>query len=272
MLKLLRKICPTGGGANSSKAKNGRASSIGRFIGSRLSTKGAILIEFAFSVPIFLTLIYYLHDIPKAQRYHRQMQFVAQEVVQMLQNISKSRTDKAIKLRDCVYILHSACLASFPGRSGVPYQSEYLQFGFFPEMLLYYVVGEPNGKASVKWLVDAYIASPISSWQWNIGILYRDYPASQIRYKVNVAPSEIYKGLQIKEGEAKCIVECVLRYHPNMKFADGRPCRNASFRDLFGFLLYTPKHDTVYQETYNFFGGVVVFTPNDGLFSEIPPK
>ena len=196
------------------------------------------------------------------------MQLVAQEVVQMLQNISKSRTDKAIKLKDFYNVLQSAYLSVFPGGTVIPTVMQHLPFGFFAEAYFYYVVGEPNGRASVKWRMSAYFNRPYAIG----GIEYTDYPATQIRLKVNVAPSEIYKGLQIKEGEVKCIVECVLRYHPNMKFADGRPCRNASFRDLFGFLLYTPKHDTVYQETYNFFGGVVVFTPNDGLFSEIPPK
>ena len=196
------------------------------------------------------------------------MQLVAQEVVQMLQNISKSRTDKAIKLKDFYYALQSAYLSVFPGRTVIPTVMQRLPFGFFAEAYFYYVVGEPNGRASVKWRIGAYFNRPYALGNAD----HNDYQPSQIRYKINVAPSEIYKGLQIKEGEVKCIVECVLRYHPNMKFADGRPCRNASFRDLFGFLLYTPKHDTVYQETYNFFGGVVVFTPNDGLFSEIPPK
>ena len=102
------------------------------------------------------------------------------------------------------------------GRTVFPTVTQRLPFGFFVEAYFYYVVGEPNGRASVKWRMSAYFNRPYAIG----GIEYTDYPATQIRLKVNVAPSEIYKGLQIKEGEVKCIVECVLRYHPNMKFAD----------------------------------------------------
>ena len=196
------------------------------------------------------------------------MQFLSQEMVQILQTMSQQRSDKSITLQDCAYALQSACLSVFPGRSVIPLREYYFPFGFYPECYMYYVVGEPNGRASVKWMMSAYVVRSTCHSE----ILYKDYVASRVRYRVNAVPSTIYPDLTIKEGEVKLILECYLRYSMNYRFSDGRLCRNVPFLEVFGFLSHTPSHDVYNSSRYNFFGGVVIFTPVDGLFSEEAPQ
>ena len=97
-----------------------------------------------------MALIYYLHDVPKLQRYRRQMDFVAQQMVQMLQTVSQQRSNKRITQNDIVNVARAAYLTVFPGVSMVPIRNEWLPLGFYVECFLFGVRGEPNNKASVK--------------------------------------------------------------------------------------------------------------------------
>ena len=122
---------------------------------SRKSSAGAILIEFAFSVPVFLALIYYLHDVPKVNRYNEQMKFVSYQLAQILQTTSKYRANKAITKRDLQYATDAAYLSIYPGTSmrskkgpGGPFVGP-----GFPHGFLYYVKCDASGRASVKWVL-----------------------------------------------------------------------------------------------------------------------
>ena len=236
----------------------------------RLSRRrGAILIEFAFSIPVFLVLIYYMHDIPKAQRYKMQMQFVAQQMVQMFQTISQGRSNKRITQRDCALIGKAAYLTIFPGNSMNPTRLEYFPLGYFIEMYIFYVVGESNNKASVKWTMLLYGTDP--------GLPYvyirtdKGHDGTTLAFKTNANPSEICPELQIKPGEAKIIIEACLRYRDSAHFSDGRLCKSVSRREIFGFLFYTPSYYTNNSDYYNYYNGRVIFTPAKGLFSSTPP-
>lgn len=234
----------------------------------RKSRSGAILIEFAFSVPVFLALIYYAHDPCKVKRYRRKMQFVANQLVQIIQSISQSRTDPRITQNDIAHAVRMAYLTVFPGISMVPTKDSYLPLGYYIEFYMYYIVGVSRGNASVKWQLQLYwtansvaIDTRKSSNDWG----------SMIKFKTNVPPQQIYKGLaSIKEGEAKIIVECHLRYGTNMHFSDGRTT-NVSPKELFGFLLYSPRADSANGDWKSFFISVAIFTPRKGLFSDNPP-
>ncbi|MDR0677698.1 MAG: hypothetical protein LBF57_03435, partial [Holosporaceae bacterium] len=48
-----------------------------RIFGFGSNVRGAILVEFAFSIPILLAILYYMHDLPRIARIHERMEFCA---------------------------------------------------------------------------------------------------------------------------------------------------------------------------------------------------
>ncbi len=71
-------------------------------------SKGAILIEFAFCLPVLIVLVYYIYDLNRYKRYYSQTEFVGQQVASMIQNISQSREDKTITKNDLQHISRMA--------------------------------------------------------------------------------------------------------------------------------------------------------------------
>ena len=260
------KILPNRGGATTSKSKR---SIILTTISRLFSRRGAIIIEFAFSIPVFMALIYYLHDVPKLQRYQQQMDFVAQQVAQMLQNVSQQRTNKRITQNDIVNVARAAYLTVFPGVSMVPIRNEWLPLGFYIEFYLFGVRGEPNNKASVKWVVKLYFTQESGVSGSSV------INSCVVHNKQHVHPSEICSSLTIKDGEIKIIVECHLRYGLAYHFSDGRRCKDVSFREVFGFLVYNPvpdKSDRVNSKDFaSFFISHAIFAPAAGLFDDTSP-
>lgn len=263
-MKLVRKNLPRGGGTLSFRQIMPIFSITEWLRGS----KGAILIEFAFSIPVFLTLIYYLHDIPRAQRYKQQMNFVAQQMSQMLQTVSQGRSNKRITWTDIKNAALAAYLTMYPGVSMKPTQPQYFPLGFYVEAYVYYVVGEANGKASAKWWEGLYYTQLSPSYFSGS----EDDSSRLVRFLRNADPAQIHSSLTIKPGEVKMIVECQLRHHKDKHFSDGRKCSDVSFREMFGFLFYNPSplvgKSTDYKSCYI---GTAIFAPRDGLFSSSMP-
>ena len=216
-----------------------------------------------------MALIYYLHDVPKLQRYQQQMDFVAQQMVQMLQTVSQQRTNKRITQNDIVNVARAAYLTVFPGVSMVPIRNEWLPIGFYIECFFYGVRGEPNNKASVKWTKQLYF---LNETYVTVGVGSSNYV---VQNKQHVHPSEICSSLTIKDGEIKIIVECHLRYGLAYHFSDGRRCKDVSFREVFGFLVYNPvpdKSDRVNSKDFaSFFISHAIFAPAAGLFDDTSP-
>ena len=213
-----------------------------------------------------MALIYYLHDVPKLQRYQQQMDFVAQQVAQMLQNVSQQRSNKRITQNDIVNTMRAAYLTVFPGVSMVPTRRDYLPIGFYIEFYLFGVRGEKNNTASVKWVVKLYFTQ--ESGVSGSAIIN----SCVVNNKQHVQSSEIYPYLTIKDGELKIIVECHLRYGSTLYFSDGRKCKDVPVRDVFGFLLYTPKPDQWNESFSSFFVSHTIFTPAAGLFDDTRPQ
>ena len=213
-----------------------------------------------------MALIYYLHDVPKLQRYQQQMDFVAQQMVQMLQTVSQQRSNKRITQSDVCNVVRAAYLTIFPGVSMVPTRNTWLPRGCYIECFFYAVRGEPNNKASVKWVRQLYL---LRGSYVSVGYGPSLYI---VQNKQNVHPSEIYPSLTVKNGEIKIIVECHLRYHLNQYFSDGRRCRDVSFRETFGFLVHNPVPDMRIGDRMSFFVSHMVFTPAAGLFDDTPPQ
>lgn len=75
-------------------AQRGRARSLA------LSQAGAVVLELAISIPVFLGLLYYIHDVPKYQRIHNRIKFCTICAVNMFQNMTINRADKRIRKAD----------------------------------------------------------------------------------------------------------------------------------------------------------------------------
>ncbi len=61
----------------------------------RSTKRGSILIEFAVCMPVLIVPLYYINDLSKLKRYYDQTEFVAQQTVNMIQNISQKRAKEA---------------------------------------------------------------------------------------------------------------------------------------------------------------------------------
>ena len=108
------------------------------------------------------------------------------------------------------------------------------------------------------------------------GISYSDNILSIVRYKTDTAPSNICRGLTIKPGEYKIIVEPAVYYNESnyWRFGDNRFCGSVRYNKAFRFFLIFPKvhsknGSSVGESAY--LNTAVIFTPKPGLFDETPP-
>jgi Flp pilus assembly protein TadG len=238
---------------------------------------GSVLVEFALAIPVFVAIIYYMHDLPKLAHVKKRMEFVAHEMVNILQNISQGRDNKKITLNDIRYAVSATYLSFYPGLTQYTTSPNTNIFGHARHGHVVCVKGLANGNADILWRVRFHGAenspSPLtltaSEGTWGSSIYQ---PSS-----ANIAPSVIYPSLQIREGEIKILVECGFHYHAvrdywRYYFTNGRYCADVSDTSAFGFLILQnlPGDGTKNDGTY--FNSVVIFKPKSGLFSEIIPQ
>ncbi len=209
------------------------------------------------------------------KRYRQKMNQVALQFAQMIQNVSQTRDNKKITKADLENAARVAYLTIFPGVTGVPTTNNHMPLGYFIECFIHYIVGVSNGKACLKWRWQCYYRGNPP----NHDVMINRKPEYFVTLVggwdgTPTAPSEIFKDLNIKEGETKIIVECQLRHYPKLVyFSDGRSCKQVSLRETFGFWALSPRYDLVDDENSGaLFIGTVVFTPKPGLFSETPPE
>ena len=245
-------------------------------INFKQQSKGAILIEFAFCMPVLILLIYYMHDLFKIQRYYSQTEFVAYQMVQMIQSISQNRESKTITANDLRYITSAAYLTIFPGTT-MFWQGKGLHFVCAPHPLIYYVKGNSDGTATTVWGIAFWTSEStvVSPAKMKIDAWSSTHDLSRINMGTNVPPSQIYPTLKIKPGEVKIIVEAVIFFHTGFKDVNGKS--GYTPQKVFGCHLLSPKHwrnQNGYlskSQRMAFFNSVVIFSPNPGLFSETAP-
>ena len=228
-------------------------------------SRGAILIEFAICMPVMIILLFYIHDLIKIKRYYSQTEFVAQQMANMIQNISQKRKDKMVTLRDIGRINFLAWLSVYPEDTRF-YQgsSNIYHFGHTGQIMIYYVQANDDGTASCRWRLymrnDTVGMFP--------GLYYTDNKGSPVRYKTNVAPSEIYPSLKIEQRHDKIIIVASLYRKSSYTKPDGKPLSNKQAFDLY---LLDPKHLDESSTAWYFFHSVVIFSPKPGLFDPNNP-
>ena len=242
---------------------------------------GAILIECAFSIPVFLALIYYAHDLPKMKRWYRKMDFVSKQMAQYIQTISQTRADKKITLMDLINAGRVAYLTIFPSGTLIPNKGFYYPWGYHVFYTVYYVKGVDNNKASVIWaisfagdggtIIGGGTGIKNGMWYRKSTVKYEEIDRMVTKFLKNVASSQIHSRLTIKQGEVKIIVECCLVYCTTRHFADGTLCSQKSFSEAFGLLFLSPEYHRQ-SDWYGFLNSVTIFTPRENLFSDSMPQ
>jgi hypothetical protein len=107
---------------------------------------GVILIEFAVCMPILIILLFYINDLVRIKRYYSQTEFVAQQMANIIQNISQKRAQAAttseertnllkIKQKDLKYAMALAYQTIYPGITMFK-QGSGFEFGHRPYSLI----------------------------------------------------------------------------------------------------------------------------------------
>ncbi len=243
----------------------------------RTANRGSILIEFAVCMPVLIILLFYINDLVRIKRYYSQTEFVAQQMANILQNISQKRMGAARKItcNDIRHAVSLAYLSIFPGKTEFLTGNNTSDLGYRPHGFIYCVKGITDSTASVLWgrrfqmaTGDAISPSTVVFGSWN--------HRTNIKELANVSPSEIYPTLKIGKDQIKIIIECTLwtGRGSNHFFTDGTSFSKISHSQAFGLRLFKispPKTRDEYDNTELFFHSVVIFEPKDGLFDGTPP-
>ena len=250
------------------KKQEGPAANCFRKLAGKLSlhsaNQGSILIEFAVCMPVLIILLYYINDLSKLKRYYDQTEFVAQQMVNIIQNISQKRTNKKITATDLKYATAMAYQTISPGMAMFSGNNGPLLFTSHP--MIYYVEGNNDGTATTVWRQTIWTGNShtVSPSTIRHETYTYTHDVSAINMGTNLQPSQIYPTLKIKPGEVKIIVETLLFYETSQKAP----------REVFGCLLASPKRrqNGTSQKRGGYFNSVVIFTPKSGLFDETPPQ
>ncbi len=238
---------------------------------------GTVLIEFAVCMPILIILLFYINDLVRIKRYYSQTEFVAQQMANILQNISQSRTDKRITANDLRYAASLAYLSAFPGKTEFRTKKLTSDLGYCPLAFIFCVKGNVDSTASILWGRRVHMAYMTEFAPNSVSIENNLLVRTNVKILSNASPSEIYPTLKINPGEIKIIIECALFYHQakDYFFTDGRRTSNVSPSEAFGlnlFKLSPPIARDGYANQNVYFHSAVIFTPKPGLFDETPPQ
>lgn len=230
-----------------------------------LANTGSILIEFAVCMPVLIILLYYINDLSKLKRYYDQTEFAAQQMVNILQNIAKT---KKIEVDDIKRAASLAYLTIYPETTMYSRDKKDIRHGFFyiPRIYMFYVKGESGGKASTKW--GGWINTKTTrSDRWGSGVLSASAIGQCVtKWGDNVPQSNISPTLTVEEGKAKIILEVQLSWNDTYENSIGKKAGSA--REAFGFYFVNPKK----YATAAYFPSVVIFTPNSGFTKDIPQR
>lgn len=242
-------------------------------ISLHVATSGSILIEFAVCMPVLIILLFYIHDLPKLKRYYDQTEFVAQQMVNILQNLSKQRLkeNKTLNFDDLRYAASLAFQTIYPGTT------QYSPDGLWHHALrhipyagVYYVQGTSNGKAKCLW-GKSFRSGTAKNPPWTSYYQASDgFEKYVMNYSSNeIEASSIYPTLKVEDGKSKIILETFIYWDTGTRDLTGTKILTA--REAFGCCLANVSSATAKKNfPYLFFPSVVIFTPNAG-FPETGP-
>ena len=177
---------------------------------------GAILIEFAFAIPVLVSILYFILDGPGLRLYQLKLKNTAHFAVNLLQNLTDQREDKFINVNDLKRvtlsafsnIYRSSLMLKDSRKKGYP-------LGHYGHIYVWCIFGNEDGTASVKW-VWASGAPGVTPTGCSSSIFKEssnELNNSIIKFGKSVTPTYIYKDLVINPGEIKIILEVSLIVH-----------------------------------------------------------
>ncbi len=193
--------------------------------------------------------------------------FCAECMVNILQNISQNRENKAITRRDYAHAVYAAFYCYYGGdlkqfsNDGFADRRNYY---YFPHPVLFCIQGQANGKAKILWIMHpAWYKYPDNLNLPTIRTSASDkthineFSTIKVALQTEVPPESIHPNFTIKAGEIKMLLE-VAFFSEEMEKASKH----------FGFWIYRPK----LLNNRSFFNKIIVFSPNTGRFSASAPK
>lgn len=201
------------------------------------------------------------------------MDFVAHQIVQILQNVSSGQPITKAHIQQAV---GAAYLSLYPGKTLYSTSGDKGPFygPGFAHGKIYYVTCADSGKASVKWCQQFQLGGSGSGCKGTPNTIKiigaNEDERSSVRIKSDASPSAIYPSLSMSPGEVKIIVEACIYFSPNDGFyTKVGGTKWGSLQKEFGFYFISPKPA---QTSDFYFEKIVIFTPKPNLFSEIAPK
>jgi hypothetical protein len=204
-----------------------------------------------------------MHDLPKYARMQKQMEFVAHEMANILQN----KGNKKITKDDIKYAMAGAYLSIYPGTTMYSVTSAHQKniYGHFPHGDLY-CVKRTNGQNNILWKITCHTSRAITPKGMTCD--QRSNPASIGGVNLN--------DISIEEGQIKMILHCYCFFYQdgNRYLLNGNSTLSITAREAFGFSLLEPKgfvRNSAEPGFSAFFPVIVIFTPKPGLFDDTAP-
>ena len=235
----------------------------------RSANKGSILIEFAVCMPVLIILLYYVHDLSKLKRYYDQTEFVAQQMVNMIQNVSQKRgaansTKLKITIKYLDHIHNLSWKTFYPGVTMFQKNSVF-PLNHKPCTTVYYVECSNDGKASCIWKTWLVKDAADHIYYETETSKTTDRHISKVKFLTNTSPEKIHPTLRMNPNDKKIIIETSLERDPV-----GTQFGGISDKAAFGLYLATP--EILDDGWSHLFYSTVIFTPKLGLFDETPPQ
>ena len=248
---------PYGGGYSDLFSKSNRLT---RYNFIKNSKRGAILIEFAFAVPVLFSLIYYIQDLATIKRWHSKLDFSLHCAANMFQNTQNiTKTDFA-----------RICYASVIGMFGDP------EHNISPEgyteapiiMMATCVTGVDDSKCKVNWFVWSDVSATKnhcrSTASGRPGSYGSKFCATNIQVGSTYSTTQLDQSLAVKEGETKIILEISVYKGECTKDYD---------RDYFKLFFVRVSPTFTVGGCPTFMDHCIIFTSKPGTFdSNRPPQ
>jgi Flp pilus assembly protein TadG len=246
---------------------------------------GSILIEFAFGIPVLVSILFLVMDAPKF--YY--LKYKVKNTAYMASSLLQRGVERAIIRKDLSQIFSAAFFSHFPGTSQYYINSQWAM-GYTKIAHVYYVVGSAKGKAQVKW---GWKSNEKASNPNDNGTIFNTSQSTSVVKFLSFAsdPNSIYKHLSLDEDEARIIIDVgfyLIDTTTTKNGGNGSDVASAEdeidatastttdstagiaadAKKCMGFSLL-PLRSSADASYFNF---VLVFTPKKGLFTETAPK
>lgn len=244
----------------------------------RNKSRGGVLVEFAISIPVLISVLYFSFDLPKHKELINRMKFATYCGVNMIQNISKKRASKKITKIDLAEVAFSVGLPIWKaGHKWMCNNSNLYPLGQQVIMNVFYIKGTGSNNCKIVWHRGVFSHMhngrkyPSYTTSFSNSTLYSRFSVGS-----SYSASKIHPDLKnIKKDEVKILLEVNVHSRPSLKRRSGMYAWGVSSSVskpppfLFGYMMLPPSGSG--SGNYYFYPAFVVFSPRNGLFTEVVP-